>query len=182
MIDLVGDEQDDAGFLALARRIINGAIMELQVREVFLVKIDNWFDHKWLGWRSRKDEHRLRVPLFTPNRVRSEEHFVWDEKTSAWKTTPLTRPLHVSQPGRPWLSQPIDHIAQHAAIVWNSGNSAANKMGSVMLYLSGSEGYSWYASLKKGDKWVVDDERLVTKRELLSFEQRGQELEHAPGQ
>jgi hypothetical protein len=49
MIELVPAEYDDLGFLSLARRIINGAIVELRMREVFLVHVDNWFDHKWLA-------------------------------------------------------------------------------------------------------------------------------------
>src|SRR5215510_4576327 len=98
---------------------MNGAIAELGMREVFLVHVDNWFDHKWLGWWSRKEEE-LRVPTFTPNRVRSE------------------KPLHVRQPGRPWLAQPLDRFSKSAAFIWYSGNTTTNKAGSVMLYLSGA--------------------------------------------
>jgi hypothetical protein len=104
MIELIPAKHDDVAFLSLVQRIINGAIAEPQVREVFLVHIDNWFDHKWLGWCSRKGEEELRVPLFTPNRVSSEKHFVWDEKASAWTSTALSKPIHIRQPGRPWLA------------------------------------------------------------------------------
>jgi hypothetical protein len=53
MIELVQTEHDDPGFLALTQRIVNGAIAILRVHEVYLVQVDNWFDHKWLGWGSR---------------------------------------------------------------------------------------------------------------------------------
>ncbi len=47
-----------------------------------------------------------------------------------------------------------------------------------MLYLSGAEGYSWYASfLKKEKHWRVDDECRITRRELVSFEASGREME-----
>ena len=105
MIEFVPAEHDDVAFLSLAQRIINGAIAELRMREVFLVHVDNWFDHKWLGWWSRKDEE-LRVPTFTPNRVLSEKHFLWTAETSAWqsialqgvgmKVRPLPAPLKLS--------------------------------------------------------------------------------------
>jgi hypothetical protein len=49
MIELVPAERDDAAFLSLAQRIVTGAIAGLQAHEVYLVHIDNWFDHKWLG-------------------------------------------------------------------------------------------------------------------------------------
>ena len=106
MIELVPAEYDDLGFLSLARRIINGAIVELRMREVFLVHVDNWFDHKWLGWWSRKEEE-LRVPTFTPNRVRSEKHFVWKAETSARESVGLEKPLHVSA-ARPPVAGPAD--------------------------------------------------------------------------
>jgi hypothetical protein len=177
MIELVPAEHDDCAFLTLAQRIMNGAIAALQVREVFLVHVDNWFDHKWLGWWSRKGEKELRVPLFTPNRVRSEKHFVWDGEKSTWISVDLPRPLHVRQAGRPWLAQPLGRFSECAAFIWYSGNTTTNKVGSLMLYLSGAEGYAWYASFKKDWPWTVADEFRVTRRELASFEERGRQIE-----
>ena len=185
MIELVPDEYDDVAFLSLAQRIMNGAIAALQMREVFVVHIDNWFDHKWLGWRSRwpgklrKGPTNLKVPLFTPNRVRSESHFVWDEKLSAWANIGLSKPLHVRQPGRNILAQPLERFSKSAAFIWYSGNTTTNTRGSLMLYQSGVEVHPWYAGFRKGAEWVVDDEFLVTRSELLSFAARGQQLELA---
>ena len=177
MIELVPAEHDDTAFLSLAQRIINGAIETLQMREVHLVHIDNWFDHKWLGWRSRRGEDELRVPLFTPNRIRSEKHFAWDEDKSAWTCVGSPKTLHLQQAGRPWLAKPLDQFSSHAAFVWYSGNTATNKVGSLMVYLSGADGYSWYASFKKSEQWTVADEFHITRRELASFEERGRQME-----
>ena len=116
MIELVPTEHDDVAFLSLAQRIMNGAIAELRMREVFLVHVDNWFDHKWLGWWTRKEEE-LRVPTFTPNRVLSEKHFVSKAETLAWEDIGLQRPLHIRQPGRPWLAQLIDRFSESAAFM-----------------------------------------------------------------
>jgi hypothetical protein len=180
MIELTPADHDDIGFLSLAQRITNGAVATLKISEVFLVHVDNWFDHKWLGWwsrwRNRKVEE-LRVPLFSPNRVCSEKHFIWDVETSEWKSVGLPTPLHRRQAGRPWLAQPLDRFSNCAAFIWYSGNTATNKVGSLMLYLSGAEGYSWYASFRKGEEWTVSDESQVTRRELLSFEEHGHQLE-----
>jgi hypothetical protein len=179
VIELVPTEHDDVAFLALAQRITNGAIVALGMREVFLVHVDNWFDHKWLGWWSRKDEV-LRVPTFTPNRVCSEKHFHWNAESSAWEDVGLRRPLHIRQPGRSWLAQPIDRISTSAALIWYSGNTATNEAGSLMLYVSGAEGYSWYASFRKSAEWAVVDEYRITRRELSAFEERGRQSELAP--
>jgi hypothetical protein len=177
MIELIPDELDDAGFLSVVQRIINGAVAELGVHEVFVVQIDNWFDHKWLGWRTRRGDRELRIPMFSPGRVRSERHFHWDEGKSAWKATEMARHLHVRKPGRPWLAERLSRFSETAAFIWYSGNSAANKEGSLMFYLAGAEGYSWYLSFGKGNERTIDDEVHITRRELLSFELRGNQLE-----
>jgi hypothetical protein len=184
MIQLIPAADDDAVFLALAGRIINGALAALEVRELFLVRIDNWFDHKWLGFGSRWEHGKvegLRVPRFTPNRVCSEQHFQWDLEASAWQSVDLLKPLHVRQPGRPWLAQPLDRYSKSAAFIWYSGKTAANHKGSLLFYLSGANGYSWYASLKKGEPWAIADEFQATRHELLSFAERGAEMEVREG-
>ncbi len=180
MIHLLPVEHDDTAFLSLAQRILNGAITALQMREVYLVQIDNWFDHKWLGWRSRwkhKTVEELRVPLFPPNRVCSEKHFVWNVETSAWNSVGLPTPLHIRQAGRPSLAKPLERFSKCAAFIWYSGNTATNKVGSLMFYLSGADEYAWYASLKKDENWTVADEFHITRRELISFEERGLQME-----
>jgi hypothetical protein len=179
MIELIPAEHDDAAFLLLAQRIMNGTVTVLQMQEVFLVHVDNWFDHKWLGWWSRKGEKELRIPTFTPNRVHSEKRFIRDEENLAWLSVDIPKPLHIRQAGRPWLAQPLDRISKRAAFVWYSGSTATNKVGSLMVYLSGADGYSWYASFKKGAHWTVADECRITRRELETFEERGHQLEMA---
>ena len=89
----------------------------------------------------------------------------------------MQKPLHVLQPGRPWRAQRIDRFSNAAAFIWYSGNTTTNKAGSLMLYLSGAEGYSWYASFRKSKEWVVGDESRITRRELSKFEERGRQLE-----
>jgi hypothetical protein len=176
MIELVPAEHDDLAFLSLAQRIVNGAIAALEIPDAFVVHVDSWFDYKWLRWWSRKDEE-LRVPTFTPNRVRSQKRFVWDVDKSAWTFVALARPLHIRQPGRPWLAQPLYRFSRNAAFIWYSGSTAMNKVGSLMFYRSGAAGYAWYASLRNDAQWVIADEFQITRRELLSFEERGHQLE-----
>lgn len=67
MIELAPAENDDEGFLSLAQRIVNGALAALAAREAYVVKTDNWFDFKWLGFGSRGergDMTKLGVPPF----------------------------------------------------------------------------------------------------------------------
>jgi len=181
MIELVPAETDDPAFLELAQRIVNGAVAALRAPEVYVVHIDNWFDHKWLGWWSdwkHKQLKELHVPPFNPNRVRSQKHFIWDAKSSRWKSTDPGKPLHVRQPGRRRsYTQPLERFSKSAAFVWYSGNTATNQAGSLMLYVSGAGDYAWYASFLKGKRWKVDDGFRLTRRELVSFEESGRQIE-----
>jgi hypothetical protein len=194
MIELIPSEYDDIAFLSLVERIVNGALITLQVREVYIVHIDNWFDLKWLYWRSRgkelciplldsnrvrKEDHfimELCVPMFDPNRVRSEKHFLWDENCSQWTSVEHPKPLHLRQPGRPSLAQPLERFSKSAAFIWYSGNTVINRAGSLMLYLSGADGYAWYASFMKNEHWKIEGERRIARRELIAFEHCGSQV------
>ena len=173
MIELVPAERDDVAFLSFVQRIVNGAITALHIREVYLVHVDNWFDHKWLGWWSRKNEQELRLPLFNPNRIRAQKHFIWNTERSDWTATGPEELLHMRQAGRAWLAPRLDRFSKRAAFIWYSGNTAANTAGSLMFYLSGANRYSWYASFEKDGHWQIHDECQITRRELQSFEERG---------
>ena len=179
MIELVPAEHDDPAFLSLAQRIVNGAIADLQVREVYVVHIDTWFDFKWLGWWSwsKPDLSRLVVPPFNPNRVNGQKHFIQDTNGTEWTCVGSGKPLHVRQAGRSSLARPIDRFSNSAAFVWYSGNTVTNTTGSLMVYRSGTEGYAWYASFKKDDSWMIKGEARVSRRELQLFEDRGREME-----
>lgn len=182
MVELLSEQGDDTAFLALIERIVNGAITILEMREAYLVHVDNWFDHKWLGWWSRwghRDLQELYVPPFNPNRVLSQKHFICEGESLSWALTGKGKPLHVRQPGRHASAQKLNQVSKSAAFIWYSGNTISNGVGSMMLYLSGSENYAWYASFKKDAKWAISDSFRITQRELMIFEERGNQIQPA---
>lgn len=182
MIPIAPMEDDDPEFLGLVRQILNGAVEALHISEIYLVQVDNWFDHKWLGWRSRWDHgnpEKLRVPLFTPNRVCSELRFVRDGELADWESLGMPAPLHVYQAGRSSLAKPLDRFSKFAAFVWYTGNTLKNGRGSMMFYASGADGYAWYASLTKDKIWQITDDFRTTRRELQSFAEIGKRIELA---
>jgi hypothetical protein len=48
-----------------------------------------------------------------------------------------------------------------------------------MFYRSGADGYAWYASIQKREHWAIAEQLQIRKEELLSFEQRGRQMELA---
>lgn len=179
MIDFVPASHDDPKFLALVQRIVNGAVEAMQVSELFLVHIDNWFDHKWLRFWSWNREGELRVPPFNPNRVCSEKRFVRNPDTAGWAAIEVSKPLHIREPGRSQHARLLDRFSKRAAFVWYSGNTAKNTLGSLMFYLTGAEGYSWYASFRKAENWTIADGFGISPHDLVSFADRGQ-VENLP--
>jgi hypothetical protein len=181
VIELEPSEHDDLPFLQLAQRIVNGAVATLEMREVYLVQTDNWFDFKWLGFWSRWKEKELTelfVPPFNPNRVLSEKHFVWDANRSQFAPATHEKPLHRRQPGRRTTQAvPLDRFSKSAAFIWYSGNTVTNRAGSLMLYLSGADAYAWYASFWNEEQWKYHDERRIARRELVAFEESGRQME-----
>jgi hypothetical protein len=175
MIELVPCDNEDVGFLSTVQLVVNGALATLQVEEVYLVQVDNWFDHKWLGWRSRRGEVP-RIPPFPPNRICSEAHLVFDANHGRWEAVPQRHSLHRRQPGRTWLAQPLDRFSESAAFVWYSGNSLPDKAGSLLFYLSGEDGYAWYVSFAKNGDWKIGGERQISRRELAGFMNRGRQM------
>jgi hypothetical protein len=181
MIELTPSEDDDFEFLAMVRRILNGAIAALEMCEVYVVQTNNWFDFKWLGWWSWEKQagpKELCVPPFNPNRVQSEKRFIRDPNHSCFARCAHDKPLHVRQPGRSRpFAQRLDQFSKSAAFIWYSGNSVPNRAGSMMLYLSGSEGYSWYASFTRDQQWKINDDYKITRKGLVAFESAGREME-----
>jgi hypothetical protein len=184
MIEILPTENDDPDCIALVQRIVNGAVAILEVPEVYLVHIDNWFDHKWLGWKSswkHRDLQKMYVPAFNPNRVLSQKHFIYNVDSSQWALTGEGKRLHIRQASRRSLFQKLDQVSKSAAFIWYSGNTLTNGVGSLMLYQSGPENYAWYASFRKGEDWTIADGFRISPREVLSFEERGRQFVSVKG-
>ncbi len=183
MLDIQTADDDAPELIELVRRIATGAIAALGVHEVYLVKIDNWFDFKWLGWWSwakQRGPTELCVPPFSKNRVRNECRYLWDVDHSRFVAAPHKRRLHPYQPGRSdSFAKRLDEFSDSAAFVWYSGNSLQNRAASLMFYLSGAEGYAWYASFAHKDSWQLNDQRQITRKQLIAFLEAGGALESA---
>jgi hypothetical protein len=138
---------DSAEFIEKARAIAIGVAQEYKPARIYVIRIDNWFGPKWMHFAGTftvgKLPHggptaaigvhktRLHVPPFVPSRVVAERVFAgpaFDETVSAL-------PLHIEIPSKIALQRRIADIDKEAAFLWFSGESEAQKRGSVMVYL-----------------------------------------------
>ena len=85
MIELLPAENDDVAFLELAQRVVNGAIAVLQVHEIYLVHVDNWFDHKWLGFIQKMSLTSLSRSQVVPFDPRAEYILKYGERRARYE-------------------------------------------------------------------------------------------------
>jgi hypothetical protein len=95
-MQIAAGETDDPQFITLLNSLMRGLIREDTPQELWIIQIDNWFDHKWLrfsgigtvdfqfpAFMNRYDaaleefyQGKLTFPPFTPNRVLGQWSFV----------------------------------------------------------------------------------------------------------
>ncbi len=84
MIELIPDFQDDADFVEVVQHIVNGAASFYRPAAVYVVRINTWFDHKWLRFSGKVMgalgvwKEPLTIPPFHPRRVLSQNYYLWN--------------------------------------------------------------------------------------------------------
>ena len=139
---------DSAEFIEKARAIALGVAQEYEPARLYIIRIDNWFGSKWMHFAGKftvgiplrrglyaaaigVHKSRLHVPPFVPHRVVAERVFVGPD----FEETVAAAPLHIEIPSKIALTRRIEDIDMDAVFVWFSGESEAQKRGSVMVYL-----------------------------------------------
>jgi hypothetical protein len=138
---------DSAEFIEKARAIAIGVAQEYEPARLYVIRIDNWFGPKWMHFAGKftvgklfrggptaaigVHKTRLHVPPFVPSRVVAERVFAGPD----FEETVAAKPLHIEIPSKVALTRRITDIDKDAVFVWFSGESEAQKRGSVMVYL-----------------------------------------------
>jgi hypothetical protein len=190
-IEILTNEHDDPQFVELAKQLISGLMTIDFPDEIFVVKIDNWFDHKWLkfsgigrvgfflDFRLERDtaldefrQDKITIPPFNPNRVVGEYYFVRDSAgecvASLGKPYVHERKLASSSHN---LHKRIIDLASSALLVWLSSNTKKNGRGSIMVYeVNGPDVQTWYVGLSKQEKeWKVHRTEGITLGQVQSL-------------
>lgn len=169
MITLRPRENIDPSFVAIVEQILDNTLQLHQPAEVYVVLIDNWFDHKWLEFGSNKNDGdgsgwrpKLMLPPFEPSRVLSQSHFQTHSSAPSLYEISSSNPLHILPTNRS-LSQ----ICRSGAFMWYSHVDKRSDRGSLMVYLNNDgRGSGWYASFVKNPDWQMNKVKGASKREL----------------
>src|SRR6202034_2537695 len=140
--EFVSPKKGDSGeFMQKARALAIGVARDHEPVRLYVIRIDNWFGPRWMHFAGKftvgnhfaagVNKPRLHVPPFVPHRVMAQRVFVGPD----YEETVVAAPLHIECPSKQALSRRISDIDKDAAFVWFSGESEAQKRGSVMVYL-----------------------------------------------
>lgn len=174
MIALDPKEYDDPQFVELISRTLTALAHCYKPIEIYVIHIDNWFDHKWKGFSGVADLQvgtwlgpTLRVPPFNPNRVVSQTHLHLDDPDKPTYVIEPALPLHIYQPSSSNLRRSLSQITKSGLFAWYSGGTKKNDRASLMVYRIEKENeVSWYGSFLKKEEWRINKVTGISKQEF----------------
>ena len=191
-MEILTNQYDDPEFIETVRRLISGCTNAGFPKKIFIIKIDNWFDHKWLKFSGKGrigfgffghylvdmdtalDEFRqdqMTLPPFSPKRVIEEYYFLRDEK-GHYSPSPA-RHASIKET---WLRVLGIFISElwialiQPSLYGSAPSTKLNRRGSIMVYeVNGSSVHAWYAELAKEERWRVLQTKGITPEQVQSL-------------
>lgn len=176
-----GDAQD---FVKSINKIILGLVEKFQINEVSLVRIKNWFDHKWLNYSGKSVvqfngggvvidsalnnewREKITVPPFNPNRVLSETFFT----IRPTENKMFAKPLHITKDSNDNIHNRISMYTTNGLFIWYSSNTEPNQKGSLMIYrVQGDVVSTFYASFENDKGWKINQTKDIPVDELTCY-------------
>ena len=191
-LEILTNATDDPRFVELVKHVISQLVGEEFPEQIFVMKIDNWFDHKWLNFSGigsvRFDDFRLEIdtaldefsqdkvtfPPFTPNRVIGEYYFLRNERGEFLPSlkAPFVHERKLAHSSEN-LHKRVTDFATSALFLWVSSNTKYNHRGSLMVYeVKGPKVHTWYMGLSNEDKWKITQTRGIARDQAGSLIQR----------
>jgi len=178
---------DDNDFVELLNSLLFGLLKKNSPKQLWIIQIDNWFDHKWLGFSGNGSvlspfpksllrlesvkkafyKDKLTFPPFNPNRVLGQWSYM--RRDEVYVEAPLSNLPNKTE--RQWsernLNRRVEGFAQSACFLWYSANTLKNGRGSVMVYtVNGSSIQNWFASFSRATRWNLDSVKGVNRADV----------------
>jgi hypothetical protein len=172
MISLKSKVNIDESFSSIVEQILGSILKSHQFEEVYVMLIDNWFDHKWLEFHSNQKDSdelgwrpKLRLPPFEPSRVMQESYFRKQPSIQLSYEACSSNPLHILDANRL-----LAEICSSGVFVWYSFVGDRSDRGSLMVYLNeDGKGTAWYASFIRYPDWHINKVKGISQRELTEL-------------
>ncbi len=168
---------DEPEFVRQVELAVNGILRRCSPATLALIKIDNWFGARWLGFSGKAlglvgltiipschNKKHLRIPPFVPERVVCQRRFA----CPAFEETDAGKPVHKHVPASRALQRMVVIEEPNVALAWFSGKTKTNDRGALMMYIPAGESYwAWYAELQRAEPWRITKAWEI-KHEALS--------------
>ena len=161
-------------FTLNCEKIIQSRINLWNPTDIFVNRIDNWFDQKWMEFSGTimhevsiwKEE--TTIPPFHPNRVESSDFYQKIAELYVKKENLQT--LHIYQESKDNLKRYASEFTNDGLFIWYSGNSKINGVGTLMCYLiRESECQPFFITLSEKKDWNVSQTKGILRNEIQSI-------------
>jgi hypothetical protein len=188
IIYIPGKDGDDDKFLTAVSSLIATLVAERCPNDLYVTRINKWFDHKWLGYSGvgRAEfkgyapidtfldpiwQDKLTFPPFNPNQISQQKY--WrrrDDGTYGGVGDPKWIHKWKLQSSANNLNNRVVEFSDSGLFVWFTSNTEPNKYGSVMIYqVDGKDVSGWYASFRQENDWIVDKTKGIDKKTVESW-------------
>ena len=183
-------EHDDQEFVQVVSAILEAILANHEPDKIATVHVDNWFDHKWLGFEGMelgavvvRGAFPLAIPPFHPNRILDQT--VYHRISQSGYEVVDAPPLHIQQHSANNIKRYVFEAGAPSLFLWWSGKTITNGRGSLMVYHHTATGAQvWYASFAKQDGWVVHKTKMigqeVVRKLMKGVEPKGGGYSHVP--
>jgi len=174
-------EGDSVDFIHILEELVNRLITRDVIAEIKLIKIKNWFDHKWLNYSGKGIVHftetthpdkialknfwrdKVTVPPFTPNRIVSEIRYHRVQTGNKM----FEKGLHNWQRSTDNQNNQNDNKSDNGLFIWYSSDTEKNQQGSIMGYRVDLDDLdTWYVSVENRNGWTVTKTKGINWDEL----------------
>lgn len=176
-----GDSQE---FIKIINKVMLGLVEKFQIEEVSLIRIKNWFDHKWLNYSGKSVvqfhggaglfdsslnnewREKITVPPFNPNRVLSELFF----RMVNTENKMFEKILHTTKDSNDNIHNRISKYTKNGLFVWYSSDTEVNQKGSLMVYRVQSDKVeTFYASFENKNGWKIKQTKDISVSEMTDL-------------
>lgn len=187
MSEVTAGKTDDPRFIKLLNALVRGLIARHAPEQLWIIQIDNWFNHKWLGFSGigivdfnvaglegpydaaltefRQD--KVAFPPFNPNRVASQWSYLRAGDRYVEAALPLLPHPTSRRPSGRNLHRRVQDFGRPSCYVWYSANTLANGRGSMMVYNFASGSIQcWFAGFSRGNEWKLDSSKGVRREDI----------------
>ena len=183
-MEIAPQVDDEPEFIRQVELAVNGILRRCSPIALALIKIDNWFGSRWLGFSGkalgalgvwtlpsdRRPHNIIRIPPFVPERVVLQRRFAAPDYREVDPGKLVHKHIHssIALERRAAIEEP------ETALAWYSGNSKANGRGALMAYVPAGDSYwPWFVELERGEPWRITEARRIKPDDLSRLMEEG---------